>query len=769
MLKLISMKTNKLLKLIILLIALLIVIIAVIITLNKATADPQEFREAISLFKRGNYKESLRLLDSVSIEVSPEISLLRGYCFIKVENLKEAVNSFEKAAESDFLLSDYARFKLGDIYMKEKRYADAIEEYENLTKTHPESILRDKAKIKMARCLIALKEHDDAIEILQKFIRENSSSLLLDSARINLAIAYEEKGKIRDAWKTYHEVSLYHPLSPYSRDAIASFKRLQKKHRLPYYSAPAEALFRKGMAFYKKGDFVSASYIFRRLIKMYPYSSITDDALVKLGQCEYRRKLYTASIAHYKEAIKRGRDAKDKAQYYMAFSYGKKGNLWKALECLNNVIKYYPSSTLVDDAQFYIAYYYEINGYIARALSEYEKLADIYPKSELLDNALFRIGKIYYSQKKYIEAYRAFEKAVKDNEFGEYAPKCAFWKAKSAEKLGWKRTAANAFKFIIKRFDHTYYSYRAREKLKNWDVAFDDNAVELTLLPEPDEIYSPYKGATPVFEKQDLSFAPTSKEEAEEIEKVEKGEEKTLAIPLHYAKYEALMNLGLYENAIAEASYLVNISPKEKKDAAMIALNSALFSAGRYKESMKYAEETCREAIKKGEFDKIPPEVWQFAYPRVYYKYIIESSLEFGMDPYLILAVIREESRFDPGVVSWARAHGLMQIIPSTGKNLARLMGIRPYYRGRLFEPKTNIRMGTYYLSQLLKRFNGNVYLALAAYNGGPNNVKRWWNRKTEDTDIDEFVEYIPFYETRRYVQKVMKTYNEYIRIYKGS
>ena len=184
---------------------------------------------------------------------------------------------------------------------------------------------------------------------------------------------------------------------------------------------------------------------------------------------------------------------------------------------------------------------------------------------------------------------------------------------------------------------------------------------------------------------------------------------------------------------------------------------------------MMYAESKCREALRTGEFDKIPPEIWQFAYPRVYYKHILESSLEFGMDPYLILAVIREESRFDPGVVSWAKAHGLMQIIPSTGKGIARLMGIRPYYRSRLFEPRTNIRMGTYYLSTLIKRFNGNVYLALAAYNGGPNNVKRWWSKKSKDADIDEFVEYIPFYETRRYVQKVMKSYREYIRIYKGS
>ena len=761
-----SMRTNKLFKLI-LLIAFLIVIIAVIITINKATADPQELREAISLFKRGNFRESLRLLESSSAEAGPDVFLLQGHCYLKLSNIKKAQTVFEKAADDDFILSDYARFKLGDIMMREKRFSDAIEEYEALIKIHPKSVLKDKAEIKMARCLIELNQFGDAITFLNKFIEDNPSSPLVDSARINLAVALENYGDVKGAWKTYHDVNLYHPLSPYSRDAIANFKRLEKKYRMPYYSAPAEALFAKGMAFYKKGDFVSASYIFRRLIKTYPYSSITDDALVKLGQCEYRRKLYTASIAHYKEAIKRGKDERDQAQYYMAFSYGKKGDLWKALECLNNVIKYYPSSSLADDAQYYIAYYYEINGYKSRALSEYEKLVSLYPKSELLDNALWRIGKVYYSQKKYSEAFNAFDKAVKENEFGEYAPKCAFWKAKSADRLDWRKTAVEAYKYIIKRFDHTYYSYRAKERLEHWNERFEENnEAEISLLPEPAEIYSPYKGATPVFEQQDLGFTPLSKEEDKEIESAAKEEEN---ISLHFSKYEELMRLGLYEGAVDEASYIARIGDNANKDAARLALNTALFAAGRYKESMRYAEEKCREAIQKGEFESVHPRIWQLAYPRVYYKYVVESSLEFGMDPYLILAVIREESRFDPGVVSWAKAHGLMQIIPSTGRNIARLMGIRPYYRSRLFEPQTNIRMGTYYLSQLLKRFDGNVYLALAAYNGGPNNVKKWWKKKDKEADIDEFVEYIPFYETRRYVQKVMKTYNEYIRIYKGS
>jgi soluble lytic murein transglycosylase len=111
-----------------------------------------------------------------------------------------------------------------------------------------------------------------------------------------------------------------------------------------------------------------------------------------------------------------------------------------------------------------------------------------------------------------------------------------------------------------------------------------------------------------------------------------------------------------------------------------------------------------------------------------------------------------------------------MQIIPQTGKNVARLVGIKPYYTGKLHDPDTNIKMGCYYLSQLLKRFDNDKIMALAAYNGGPLRVQKWKNKWLNEVgvniDIDEFVESIPLSETRRYVQKVMKSYYEYKRHY---
>jgi soluble lytic murein transglycosylase len=139
---------------------------------------------------------------------------------------------------------------------------------------------------------------------------------------------------------------------------------------------------------------------------------------------------------------------------------------------------------------------------------------------------------------------------------------------------------------------------------------------------------------------------------------------------------------------------------------------------------------------------------------------------QYGLDPYLVYAVIREESRFKSRALSRSFAYGLMQIIPSTGRKISRDLGLR-YSRWKMYNPRVNIQMGVYYLAVLIERFDGNVSLALAGYNGGPNRVNKLM-KKYPEFDIDEFVEDIPLSETRNYVKKVMKSYYGYKRTYSG-
>src|SRR5439155_23205219 len=135
------------------------------------------------------------------------------------------------------------------------------------------------------------------------------------------------------------------------------------------------------------------------------------------------------------------------------------------------------------------------------------------------------------------------------------------------------------------------------------------------------------------------------------------------------------------------------------------------------------------------------------------------------LDGYLITAVIREESSYNPSAVSSAGTLGLMQVMPQTEQKIASELGFPGFTQERLFEPCYNIRLGSWYLRQLSEKFGNNLVLVIAAYNAGPEAVSKWM-QQGKGKDEDEFVESIPYTETRNYVKKVLRSYGEYRRIY---
>ena len=151
-------------------------------------------------------------------------------------------------------------------------------------------------------------------------------------------------------------------------------------------------------------------------------------------------------------------------------------------------------------------------------------------------------------------------------------------------------------------------------------------------------------------------------------------------------------------------------------------------------------------------------------YPLLFWDSIASYAQARGLDPLLVAAVIQQESTFDPKARSRSGARGLMQIMPSTWRQLARARK-EPYRLALLYDPKKNIDYGTEYLAKMFERFGGRMELALAAYNGGPTRAGRWW-RELACEDIELFVDDIPLGETRRYVKRVTMHYERYRRLY---
>ena len=160
----------------------------------------------------------------------------------------------------------------------------------------------------------------------------------------------------------------------------------------------------------------------------------------------------------------------------------------------------------------------------------------------------------------------------------------------------------------------------------------------------------------------------------------------------------------------------------------------------------------------------LPRTFWEMLYPLGWRDDVARTARGAGLDPFLVAAVVREESSYYPRAVSRAGARGLMQLMPDTARTLAPRIGLSWDGVDMLEEPRANLEMGTLFLAALLREF-GDPRLALAAYNAGPTRVRAWW-RDRRTSDLEAWVEQIPFDETRHYVKRVLLSWQEYKRIY---
>jgi soluble lytic murein transglycosylase len=164
---------------------------------------------------------------------------------------------------------------------------------------------------------------------------------------------------------------------------------------------------------------------------------------------------------------------------------------------------------------------------------------------------------------------------------------------------------------------------------------------------------------------------------------------------------------------------------------------------------------------------EVPHVYWELLFPRPYWDDLVADAQRNGLDPFLVASLIRQESEFNPGAVSKANAYGLMQLLPSVGKSEAKKEGVKKFNTGMLLNPTINLQLGTRDLRQSLDRYSGQVEYALASYNAGDTPVHQWI-AVGDYKDVPEWVESIPYSETREYVQAIMRNREMYRAIYAG-
>lgn len=673
--------------------------------------------------------------------------------FIQMDLADEADAAMLRVKSEYPEMADYAALTLADYHYARLRFSQAAALYEFITENYPKSSLAVRAAYRRGQSLLQSNAGAAAAEVLRAFLRDNPRSEFAPDAGLSLARALLSEGGPEEAVQAYRNVWIRFPGTVADQEAERALAELSASG-VSVADWSGDEWYERGKNLFRTNQFDKAAEAFGNLLEKDPNSRNRADALFRIGVSRFRtgRRIEAVSVLEKMARDYPGDYRVPEALYWTGKSYSRLGEFEKGLKTLEKIVLSHPRSEWADDALFLSGNIYREADDMKKALQFYRRLAAQYPDSRFADSALWWNAWGYYRFAEYEKAQQTLQELINRYPRSFLAPQAGYWQGRIADRTGNSPKAAEYYDRVLKRAPYTYYGYRAAERLGS--AAAPDpllNQVAVEIAPCPDGACPGDEAGSP--EADDA--APVWTEETRRLLAAEPSFKKTLE----------LMHLELKKEAAAELWSLEDRLPRKR--GALIGLSKAFFDLGDYYRSLILVLRNYERYL-DGAARQVPSDFWALAYPQGYWDTIVSYARRYGQDPYFIAAIIRQESRFHPEALSPAGARGIMQVMPATGEWIARTLRLKAFDRTKLFESDTAINLGTWYISHLMKRFRNDPLLVAAAYNAGPEAVSRWVGAGGP-LDRDEFVESIPYAETRGYVKKVLRNYAEYKRIYARS
>ncbi|MDH4101187.1 MAG: tetratricopeptide repeat protein [Nitrospirota bacterium] len=650
---------------------------------------------------------------------------LLGTTLITQKKWEEAATWLERSlADKTFKpLRDYALYHLGRARLETKEYEAAATLFQEILDKHPQSRWSDEALFQSGKALASLERRKESSSLLEKFVASYRSSPLASEALMLIAKNHEAEGKTQEATENYKELWIRYPVSKEATEAAE--KLFKPEHRSEGKAIPISRDDRvtRATRLVNLGHNDKAGSELEGLIKDL---GAEDDGRVALllGKAYFGAREYNsaqAALGRISEDNASG-DITQEAAFMRARALQRAGKRTEAARTYAMIRKKYPASDYAIRAGYNLADMAESDGETQKALALYREINTDFPKSGLADNALWNEGWLLYLSGEYSKAVATFAELIERYPSSSLADAALYWSARAADRGGMPDKAAAQYRRVIKGFPLSYYAFLAGKR------------------------------AAPSASSEKEETAPASPP-AEP-----KFSEKTA---YHLDKGTALTELGLNSDAAAEL-YLAEKGCKDKE--ARLELAKYASAAGYYYGAQRIVYSSFYGDL-ASDPGKTRSDVWRLAFPLGYPSDVLINAEKNALNPSLILAVIKEESTYRPDIVSSAGAIGLMQIMPATGKKLSREVDMTDFKAALLFKEEINIALGSRYLKHLVNATGGRLPLAVASYNAGPNRVAEWIERYGTD-DLEEFVEKIPYTETRNYVKKVMRSYGIYEELY---
>lgn len=653
-----------------------------------------------------------------------------GYAHFLDHEPAKAVDPLSRAKPHAGDIGDYVAFYLAASYLQSGRAAEGMAVLGTFDKNYPESVLKRDAHVTYANALLTDNRPKEAVALL-----ENEREPIRADLELVLGRAYEAAGDPVKAVDVLRH--LYYTL-PLSFEAGVADGELQKLASTPGVAPPSFGD-RKSRA-----DLLAHAKRYPEAVDAYRglanEASPTDkpdiqlalaDALRHAGQDREARKMLdslpatTPEVAaqrlYYIGEIQRGSDHDD-----------------DYLKTVDQIRQAAPTSPWLGEALLNAANIYLLRKDYDKTIDSFRELEQRFPAGVHAPYAHWKVAWLSLRQGRADQAKQGFEQQIELYPDSSEVPAALYWRARLAEEDGDAAMATAYYQKISERFRNYYYGPLARERMTKLPSATTNGGGTAGDPPH----YAVLDHVPPISSLPSIGDATVPEDD------------------LRVEKARLLENGGLLDFSLRE----LKAAAEEDKGDWLPAETARMYEdAGRY----DLAVEALKRAIPNYfalDLPSLPRPCWEGLFPRPYWNDLKKFAAANGLDPYMVASLIRQESEFNPNAVSNRNALGLMQLLPRVGKGVAKQEKLKHFSAPQLFTPGVNLQLGTKYFRSMVDEFGGFEY-ALAAYNAGDDRVKDWQSQG-KYRDVQEFVESIPFTQTREYVQAIMRNANVYRQLY---
>jgi len=660
--------------------------------------------------------------------------LVLGYAHTLDHDYAKAIDPFNRAKAGASELGDYVAYYLGDAYLKTVHNAEALSTLADFSKNFPDSLLIRDAHLVYASALLEEGRAQEAADVLEK----DRAPVRAD---VELAIgrAYDAAGDHQKAASAFR--NLYYNL-PTSFEADVAGTEL---HKLGVSGSVAERRTRADLLF-KARRYSDAAHDYHDLVEAVTPTDRPAVQLALASALEKSDRSHDARQLLLSMGAQTG-DAEAERLYLLSETARSTSDEEAVQRTLNELRQFGPASPWLEQALLSAGNMYLLKRDYDRAIDYFRELQQRFPKGGHASSAHWKAEWLSFRQGRTDEARKGFEDQIALYPDSAEIPAALYWRARLAEEEGNPAMARAFYQKLSNRFRNYYYAELGRQRLK----------VLPGLGAESPKEGSPKDG----WPQEDALRYPL----LDHVSPLSTAGKITAAEPpddnLRVERARLLSNGALADMAVRE---LQAAASQEGGTWAPPEMARVYQDGGRYDRGIEIMKRATPNYFAV-DIPDLPRPYWEALFPKAYWNDLRKYSVLNGLDPYLVASLVRQESEFNALALSRANAVGLMQLLPNTGKTVAKQVKLKGYSAPQLYTPAVNLELGTRYFKEMVDKYNGQFEYALAAYNAGTDRVGDWLGQG-HYRDPQEFVESIPFTETREYVQAILRNANVYRQLY---